>query len=67
MRRIPGGLCDRCVHQRLVHTTRGSVFSLCARHRTEPGRYAKYPPLPVTACPGFEPRQDTVSGSTSTR
>ena len=36
-------------------------------HRTEPERYAKYPPLPVAACPGFEPRQETLSGSTRTR
>jgi hypothetical protein len=65
--RAEAGLCDRCRHQRLVHTTRGSAFSLCERHRTEPERYAKYPPLPVTACGGFEPRQETLSGSTSTR
>jgi hypothetical protein len=61
------GLCDRCDHQRLVHTSRGSTFSLCERHRNEPERYPKYPPLPVIACRGFEPRQETRSGSTSTR
>ena len=61
------GLCDSCVHQQLVRNTRGSTFSLCLRHRTEPERYPKYPPLPVAACPGFEPLHSTVSGSTSTR
>ena len=61
------GLCDRCAHQQLVHTTRGSTFSLCLRHRTEPERYAKYPPLPVTACTGYEPRQEMLSGSCSKR
>jgi hypothetical protein len=61
--RVPAGLCDRCVHQRLVSTTRGSTFSLCERHRTEPERYAKYPPLPVIACPGFTRRQEMLSGS----
>jgi hypothetical protein len=67
--RISGGLCDTCTQQKLVHTTRGSTFSMCLRHRTEPERYPKYPPLPVRACPGHEPRddQEIVSGSTSTR
>ncbi|MBA3867004.1 MAG: hypothetical protein H0X42_11790 [Solirubrobacterales bacterium] len=48
------GLCDRCRHQRLVPNTRGSVFSLCARSRSDP-RYRRYPPIPVLSCPGFEP------------
>jgi hypothetical protein len=61
--RVPAGLCDRCVHQRLVSTTRGSTFSLSERHRTEPERYAQYPPLPVIACPGFTRRQEMLSGS----
>ena len=53
----PGaGLCDSCAHQRLVRTTRGSVFSLCERSRTDPA-YPKYPRLPVIACPGYERRQ----------
>jgi hypothetical protein len=65
--RVPAGLCDSCAHQQLVHTTRGSTFSRCLRHRTEPERFAKYPPLPVVSCPGYEPRQVTRSGSTSTR
>ena len=66
---IAAGLCDRCEHQKLVHTTRGSTFSMCLRHRTEPERYPKYPPLPVRVCAGFEPRDghSAVSGSTSTR
>lgn len=49
------GLCDACLHQQLVRTTRGSVFSLCRRSRTDPA-YPKYPRLPVLACPGYEPR-----------
>jgi hypothetical protein len=51
----PAGLCDSCRHQRLVPNTRGSVFSLCERSRTEP-EFRRYPPLPVLSCPGFEPR-----------
>jgi hypothetical protein len=65
--RIAAGLCDSCAHQKLIHNTRGSTFSMCLRHRTEPERYPKYPPLPVRACPGYEPRHFTTSGSTSTR
>jgi len=52
--RPEAGLCDRCLHQRLVPNTRGSVFSLCERSRTEPA-YPRYPRLPVLSCPGFEP------------
>jgi hypothetical protein len=52
--RQPAGLCDSCRHQRLVPNTRGSVFSLCARSRTEP-EFPRYPRLPVLECPGFEP------------
>lgn len=48
------GLCGRCRHQRLVPNTRGSVFSLCERSRTDPA-YPRYPRLPVLSCPGFEP------------
>lgn len=49
------GLCDSCAHQQVVRNTRGSVFSLCRRSRIDPA-YPKYPPLPVRACPGHEPR-----------
>ena len=63
------GLCDSCAHQKVIRNTRGSTFSMCMRHRTEPARYPKYPPLPVRECAGHEPRdgQSMVSGSTSTR
>ena len=50
---MKAGLCDSCVHQKLVHTTRGSTFSLCERSKTDT-RYAKYPRLPVERCPGYE-------------
>jgi hypothetical protein len=50
------GLCDACRHQQIVPNTRGSVFSLCRRSRTEPERFPRYPRLPVTACPGFQER-----------
>jgi len=49
------GLCDHCRHQQLVPNTRGSVFSLCRRSRTD-SAYPRYPRLPVLSCPGFEPK-----------
>jgi len=52
--RQPAGLCDSCCHQQLVPNTRGSVFSLCRRSRTE-AEFMRYPRLPVLRCPGFEP------------
>jgi hypothetical protein len=54
--RAPAGLCDSCVHQQLVTTTRGSTFSLCRRSKDEP-EYPKYPRLPVLACRGHEVRR----------
>lgn len=56
--RPPTGLCDSCLHQRLVPNTRGSVFSLCERSKTDPS-YPRYPRVPVLSCPGFEPRPDS--------
>ena len=50
------GLCDTCVHQRVVKNTRGSSFSLCQRSKTEPDRYPRYPRLPVVECSGYERR-----------
>jgi hypothetical protein len=49
------GLCDRCRHQRVIRNTRGSVFSLCERSKTDPD-FPRYPRLPVTSCRGFQPR-----------
>ncbi|HEU0019020.1 MAG TPA: hypothetical protein VFQ14_01885 [Thermoleophilaceae bacterium] len=51
------GLCDSCRHQRVVRNTRGSVFSLCERSKSDP-RYPKYPRVPVLECAGFEPRDE---------
>jgi hypothetical protein len=51
---VKAGLCDSCVHQRVVKNTRGSVFSLCERSKNEPDRYPRYPRLPVTECAGYE-------------
>ena len=55
MNRPDAGLCDRCRHQRLINNTRGSVFSLYERSRTDPD-FPRYPRLPVQSCRGFEER-----------
>ncbi|HXP98583.1 MAG TPA: hypothetical protein VN845_00795 [Solirubrobacteraceae bacterium] len=47
------GLCETCRHRQLVPNTRGSVFWLCTRSRTDPA-YPRYPRLPVLSCPGYE-------------
>lgn len=54
--RQPAGLCDACVHQRLIRSGRGSQFSMCLRHRDDE-RYPKYPRIPVARCAGYEPRR----------
>jgi hypothetical protein len=50
---VRAGLCDSCVHQKLIRSGRGSVFSMCLRSKTEP-EYPKYPRLPVRECAGYE-------------
>lgn len=59
------GLCDTCVHQRIVRTTRGSTFSLCERSRAQP-EYPRYPRLPVLGCPGYEPRKPGEAAAPAT-
>lgn len=58
--RPANGLCDSCRYQRLVPNTRGSVFTLCLRSRSEP-EYPRYPRVPVLSCPGH--RRRPVPGS----
>ena len=55
---MKAGLCDTCVHQKLIKNTRGSTFSMCERSKTDQS-FPKYPRLPVLECRGYE-----VSGST---
>lgn len=59
------GLCASCRYAERVVSGRGSVYLRCGRSRTD-SRYAKYPPLPVRACPGYEkrdPLSDRGTGS----
>ena len=53
---VKAGLCDSCKHQKIVRSGRGSVFSMCLRHRTDE-RFPKYPRIPVESCPGYERRE----------
>ena len=46
------GLCERCVHCRVVKTARGGRFLLCRRSFRESG-FPRYPALPVIKCNGF--------------
>jgi hypothetical protein len=62
MTTVGAGLCDACRHQQVVRNTRGSVFSLCLRSRSEPERFPRYPRLPVTRCDGYEPRPGATAG-----
>jgi hypothetical protein len=48
------GLCAACRHARTIRSAKNSEFWLCERSKTDP-RFAKYPPLPVRRCIGFEP------------
>jgi hypothetical protein len=46
------GLCETCLHSRVVTSRRGSSFWHCALHETDPN-FPKYPRLPVLACAGY--------------
>ncbi len=59
----PAGLCNSCRHQQIVRNTRGSVFSLCRRSKTEPERFPRYPRVPVMRCEGWEPGAGGPAGS----
>jgi hypothetical protein len=51
------GLCGTCRHPKLNETRRGTVYLRCTRAEWDTA-LVRYPPLPVTRCPGFEPRDD---------
>jgi hypothetical protein len=50
----PAGLCESCIHHRIVENRRGSRFHLCERSRDDEA-FPRYPALPVVACRGYEP------------
>jgi hypothetical protein len=51
--RSKAGLCARCRFAALQTSARGSGFLRCSRSDDD-SRFPRYPPLPVTSCPGFE-------------
>lgn len=50
---VDAGLCSQCAWSRRVPAA-VSTFIMCNRALTD-AAFAKYPPLPVRACRGFEP------------
>jgi hypothetical protein len=52
------GLCANCQHVHQLRSARGSTFYLCRRAETDPA-YARYPRIPVLACPGYAPHEHT--------
>lgn len=52
------GLCGACRNAREVSSSRGSVFVLCELSAID-ARFPRYPPLPVRACGGYVPREQT--------
>ena len=50
---IDPGLCASCVHLKLADSGR-SVFVRCGLADSD-SRFARYPRLPVAACPGHRP------------
>ena len=55
MKRLDVGLCSECKHARVQRNARGSEFWRCLRAETD-ARFERYPRLPVSQCPGYEPR-----------
>lgn len=51
---VPPGECGTCRQAQVVQSSRGTVFFLCLRARTDP-RFPKYPPLPRRQCAGYDP------------
>ena len=49
------GICATCVHARVVPSDRGAMFLLCGYSAVDRS-FAKYPHLPVIACPAHEAR-----------
>ena len=52
------GLCDTCIHAKLVRNTRGSVFLMCGWSKQDPA-YPKYPRQPVQVCAAHEPPKES--------
>jgi hypothetical protein len=53
------GLCARCRHARIVTSSHGATFYLCGLSAIDP-RFPKYPALPVRACDGYAPANESA-------
>ncbi|HEX5924182.1 MAG TPA: hypothetical protein VFY45_10145 [Baekduia sp.] len=53
------GLCDRCAHQKLIKSGRGSAFSMCRLGLKDPD-WPKYPRMPVLQCPRYHQADSAV-------
>lgn len=51
------GLCETCGHAKLNETRKGTAYLRCTRASWD-DRLPRYPRLPVTDCPGYEPMKD---------
>lgn len=61
----PAGLCATCRHAERLASPR-STFLRCRRADADPA-YPRYPPLPVTNCPGHEAGHAAGPGVESAR
>ncbi len=50
---VSAGLCSTCRHAEVL-ASKASSFLRCGRERLDPS-FPKYPRLPVVACAGYEP------------
>jgi hypothetical protein len=53
---VEPGLCGTCQHASVKGTNRGTTYLRCTRASWD-DRLPRYPSLPVTRCPGFEPAE----------
>jgi hypothetical protein len=56
---VDPGLCAACRHASVKETRRGTVYLRCTRASWD-DRLTRYPRLPVSECPGFDPPADAV-------
>ena len=52
------GLCEHCLHRRLVRSERQADYLLCEYSRIDPS-FEKYPRLPVRSCSAFSSTNNT--------
>lgn len=50
----PAGLCGDCIYATINRTRRDTTYLRCLRAAWDE-RLTRYPRLPMTGCPGFEP------------